>query len=77
MIDHHVQDVLSEEVSLSQIRRYAHQLGFHSLLHDAIDKVKREVTSIDEIFRVLPLRYIIEICSSLDATSEQSAPSSL
>ncbi|MEC7985755.1 MAG: GspE/PulE family protein [Myxococcota bacterium] len=77
MIDHHVQDMLSEEVSLSKIRRYAHKLGFHSLLHDAIDKVKREITSIDEVFRVLPLRYIMEICSGLDTTSDQGTPSSL
>ena len=63
MIDHHVQDMLSEDAPLGKIRRYAHQKGFHSLLHDAIDKVKSGITSLDEIFRVLPLRYILEIRS--------------
>ena len=65
-LDHKVQDMLSEDVPLSRIRNYAHSKGFHSLLHDAIEKVKQEITSIEEVFRVLPLRYILEIRSEFE-----------
>lgn len=61
MVDHHIQDMLLDEKPTSQVRRHAHHQGYHSLLHDALSKVESGITSLEEIVRTLPYRYILEL----------------
>jgi general secretion pathway protein E len=64
IVDHNVQDMLSEESSMRQLRAYVHNIGFRSLLHDALEKVEAGLTTVEEVFRVLPYRYMLEITAS-------------
>ena len=59
--DHNIQDMLEEQRPLSELRSYAHQSGYHSLLHDGLAKVRDGRTTLEEILRALPLRYIMEM----------------
>lgn len=61
MVDHHIQDMLNDETPTTVIRKHAHHQGYHSLLHDALEKVDAGITSLDEVIRTLPYRYILEL----------------
>ncbi|MGC6509981.1 MAG: GspE/PulE family protein [Myxococcota bacterium] len=61
MVDHHIQDMLLDNAPTSQIRNHAHHQGYHSLLHDALSKVADGITSLEEVIRTLPYRYILEL----------------
>jgi len=54
-----IQRLVYEGANLSEIKDKAISLGFKNMLEDALDKVKLGITSVDEIFRVIPYRQLI------------------
>lgn len=62
-VDHTAQDLLHDGAPLPTLRRHAHRAGFHSLVHDSVAKVEAGETTLEEILRVLPYRYVAELTS--------------
>ena len=60
-IDHNIQDMFSDNAPIAKMRSYAHGSGFQSLLHDGLSKVAQGTTSLEEVIRSLPYRYIHEL----------------
>ena len=48
--------------------------GFYSLVDDALDKVRQGVSTLDEMLRVLPYRYLKSAVDRAEAASSSAPP---
>lgn len=51
--DNQLRHLIASNAPITEITRYAHEIGFRSLRDDAFDKVQKGLTTLDEVFRVL------------------------
>ncbi len=66
IVHHYIQDMLvDEQTSTREIRQKAHDKKFKSLLHDALDRVNRGITSLEEVEKHIHSQYINEITSMM------------
>ncbi|MEL6347444.1 MAG: GspE/PulE family protein [Myxococcota bacterium] len=70
VVDLGLQDEMAEGIPLNDIREALFQRGFTSLIDDALNKVKAGDTSLDELLRVLPYRYLQSEISRREARRE-------
>jgi len=59
IIDESLQNLIFSNASSNAIREQARNNGFRLMLEDALEKANQGLTSIDEIFRVIPYRQIM------------------
>jgi len=58
VVDIDLQDDIAEGAHIHDIREKLSSHGFHSMVVDAMRKVNLGITSLDEVIRVLPYRYL-------------------
>ena len=58
VIDVDLQDEIAEGVHVHDLRELLGMQGYYSLVDDAIDKARSGISTLDEVLRVLPFRYL-------------------
>ena len=66
VVDDNIQNIIYENAPGAAIRALARQKGFSVMLEDAMDKVAKGITSVGEIFRVIPYRQLLITAKELN-----------
>jgi type II secretory ATPase GspE/PulE/Tfp pilus assembly ATPase PilB-like protein len=59
VVDPGMQDLIATGAHNAQLRRYAHEHFFKSLVDDALEKLAAGLTTLDELVRIIPYRHIV------------------
>jgi len=59
LIDESLQNMIFSGASSNELRDKARETGFQLMLENALEKVNQGLTSLDEVFRVIPYRQLI------------------
>jgi general secretion pathway protein E len=59
LVDPGMQDLIVSGAHNAQLRKYARERGFKTLVDDAMQKIAAGLTTVDELLRVVPYRHII------------------
>ncbi|MDY7228370.1 GspE/PulE family protein [Hyalangium rubrum] len=59
VVDPGMQDLIVAGAHNAQLRKYAREKGFKTMVDDALEKIASGQTSLDELVRVVPYRHII------------------
>ncbi len=62
VIDAEIQNLIQQEVPVSEIQRVALERGMVPLVLDGLLKVEHKMTTLDELLRVIPYRQIVSHC---------------
>ena len=67
-----IKDELAEGAHIHDLREMIEGRGFYSLVDDAMNKVRQGVTTLDEVLRVLPYRYLKSRIDRIEARPPDS-----
>jgi general secretion pathway protein E len=73
VVDRQMQSLIAQGVTSSELRAEAHARGHTELLEDALDKVGRGLTTLDEIERIVPYRQILAARNRAHSTKTSTA----
>jgi general secretion pathway protein E len=59
MVDPGLQDLIAGGAHNTQLRKYAREHGFKTMVDDALEKIAAGLTTLDELIRVVPYRHIV------------------
>ena len=59
VVDAGMQDLIAAGAHNAQLRKYAQEHFFKSMVDDALEKIAAGLTTVDELVRVIPYRHII------------------
>ncbi|MFL5345956.1 MAG: GspE/PulE family protein [Hyalangium sp.] len=59
VLDAELQDLIASGAHNAQIRKYAREHFFKTMVDDALEKIAAGLTTVDELIRVIPYRHII------------------
>jgi len=59
-IDDNIRDMILKRASSTEIKEYAVKNGTKTLLHDALDKARKGITSLEEVLRVISTVEVME-----------------
>jgi general secretion pathway protein E len=61
LVDSGVQDLIASGAHNAQIRNYALEHGFKTMVDDALEKISGGLISVDELIRVVPYRHLVSM----------------
>jgi type II secretory ATPase GspE/PulE/Tfp pilus assembly ATPase PilB-like protein len=59
LVDAGMQDLIATGAHNAQIRKYAQEHSFKTMVDDALEKIAAGLTTLDELIRVIPYRHIV------------------